>query len=196
MTTTTGATRETNEGVRQIGLVLLIGGVIGMIAGVLALVYPGLTLLALGLIAGINLLLLGVMSLVDAFAPGNDVTTRVLAAALGLIGIIAGLVVMRRPGESLLAVLIVIGIWLVVTGIVDFVRAFATLEDRALRMFGAIVDVVLGALILALPDLSLRTLAVLVGISFVVRGALAVVRGIRLRRLAALEPGPAAGAAG
>ena len=51
---------------------------------------------------------------------------------LGLLGIIAGLVVMRRPGESLLAVLIVLGIWLVVTGIVDFVRAFASPGDRAL----------------------------------------------------------------
>ncbi len=47
------------------------------------------------------------------------------AALLGLLGIMAGLVVMRRPGESLLAVLLVLGIWLVVTGIVDLVRAFA-----------------------------------------------------------------------
>ena len=55
------------------------------LAGVLALVYPGITLLALALIAGINLLILGVMSLVDAFSSDGDTTTRVLAAVLGLL---------------------------------------------------------------------------------------------------------------
>ena len=182
MTTTTPLETEIRGDVRQYGTLLIAGGVIGAIAGILALVYPGLTLLALALIAGINLLLLGVMSLVDAFGDGSDTTTRVLAVVLGLLGIMAGLVVMRRPGESLLAVLIVLGIWLVVTGIVDFVRAIANARERGLRLVGAVVDIVLGGLILALPDVSLATLAVLIGIAFVVRGVLNVWRGVALRR--------------
>ena len=76
-----------------------------------------------------------------------------------------------------------IGIWLVVSGIVDFVRAFATLENRALRLLGAVADIVLGALILALPDLGLGTLAILIGLSFVVRGV-PLVRGVKLLRRA------------
>jgi uncharacterized membrane protein HdeD (DUF308 family) len=175
---------ELRADVRQFGVVLIGAGVVGIVAGILALVYPDLTLLALALIAGINLLLLGVLGLIDAFHDSGDVTGRVLAAVLGLIGIIAGLVVMRRPGESLLAILLVVGIWLIVTGIVDLFRAIASVEHRGLRLLGALVDVVLGALILALPGLSLGTLAVLVGISFVVRGAIAVMRGIGLRRAA------------
>ena len=170
--------------VRQFGAVLIGAGAVGIVAGILALVYPELTLLALALIAGINLLLLGILGLIDAFHDSGDAVSRVLTAVLGLIGIIAGLVVMRRPGESLLAIVIVIGIWLIVTGVVEALRALASLEDRAVRLLGALVDVVLGALILALPGLSLGTLAVLVGISFVVRGAVAIVRGLGLRRAA------------
>jgi uncharacterized membrane protein HdeD (DUF308 family) len=170
--------------VRQFGAVLIGAGAVGIVAGILALVYPELTLLALALIAGINVLLLGVLGLIDAFHDDGDTTSRVLTAVLGLIGIIAGLVVMRRPGESLLAIILVIGIWLIVTGIVDFIRALATPVDRGIRMLGALVDVVLGGLILALPELSLGTLAVLVGISFIVRGAVAIVRGLGLRRAA------------
>ena len=105
-----------------------------------------------------------------------------LAAVLGLLGIMAGLVVMRRPGESLLAVLLILGIWLVVTGIVDLVRAFASARDRGLRLLAAVFDLVLGGLILALPDVSLKTLALLIGIAFIVRGVLSVVRGVALRR--------------
>jgi len=185
MTTTTPAPGEVRKDLRQVGTLLIIAGVIGTIAGVLAIVYPGLTLLALALIAGINLLILGVMSLVDAFSSDGDTTTRVLAAVLGLLGIMAGLVVMRRPGESLLAILVVLGIWLVVSGIVDFVRAFANVEHRGLRLLTAIVDVVLGGLILSLPNESLTTLAVLIGIAFIVRGVLSVVRGFQLRHAVA-----------
>ena len=183
MTTTTPAPAEARKDLRQVGALLIAGGVIGAIAGILALVYPEITLLALALIAGINLLLLGCLSLVDAFGDDSDTPGRVLAAVLGLLGIMAGLVVMRRPGESLLAVLIVIGIWLVVSGVVDLVRAFANAGDRLLRVVSALFDIVLGGLILALPDVSLKTLAVLIGIAFVIRGVLNVWRGFALRRV-------------
>ena len=183
MTTTSPAETQIRGDLRQFGTLLIIAGVLGVIAGVLAIVFPDLTLLALALIAGINLLLLGALSLVDAFSDDGDTTSRVLAVVLGLLGIMAGLVVMRRPGESLLAVLIVLGIWLVVTGIVDLVRAFANAQDRGYRLLAAAVDIVLGGLILALPDVSLKTLALLIGIAFIVRGALSVVRGVALRRV-------------
>jgi uncharacterized membrane protein HdeD (DUF308 family) len=182
MTTTTPAPAELRQDLRQVGTLLIVGGVLGTIAGILALVYPDITLLALALIAGINLMLLGVMSLVDAFSGDGDTTTRVLAAVLGLLGIIGGLVVIRRPGESLLAILLVVGIWFVVTGLIDFIRAFANVEYRALRLLTALVDIVLGGFILALPHLSLGTLAVLIGLAFVVRGVISIVRGFQLRK--------------
>jgi uncharacterized membrane protein HdeD (DUF308 family) len=190
-TTTTPAPTEIRGDMRQFGTVLIVAGVIGAIAGILAIVFPDITLLALALIAGINLMLLGIANLIDAFGGERDTTVKVLCAVIGLLGIIAGLVVIRRPGESLLALLVVLGIWLVVTGIVDFVRAFANIENRPLRLFAAVADVVLGALILALPKLSLGTLAVLVGIAFVVRGAVAVIRGIALRRTTTAAPADA-----
>jgi uncharacterized membrane protein HdeD (DUF308 family) len=183
MTTTTPAETEVRGDLRQLGTILIIAGVLGTIAGILALVFPDITLLALALIAGINLLLLGALSLVDSFSDDGDTGARVLSAVLGLLGIMAGLVVMRRPGESLLAVLLVLGIWLVVTGIVDLVRAFANAQSRGFRLLAAVVDLVLGGLILALPDVSLKTLALLIGIAFIVRGVLSVVRGVALRRV-------------
>ena len=182
--TDTSEAGEMLHDARTYGLFLVVAGVLGAIAGILAIVYPHITLLALALIAGINLMVLGILSLIDAFGGERDTTGRVLAGVIGILGLIAGLVVIRRPGESLLAILIVLGIWLVVTGIVDFVRAFANLEGRALRLLSALVDVILGILILSLPELSLKTLAILVGIAFVVRGVLSVIRGIGLRRAA------------
>jgi uncharacterized membrane protein HdeD (DUF308 family) len=180
----TPAQTEMFRDARSYGTFLIVAGVIGAIAGILALVYPDITLLAIALIAGINLMLLGILALIDAVGGDRDTGDRVLAGVIGILGLIAGLVVIRRPGESLLALVVIIGVWLVVTGIVDFIRAFSRLENRALRLLAALVDVILGILILALPKLSLGTLAILVGLAFLIRGVVAVISGIGLRRAA------------
>jgi uncharacterized membrane protein HdeD (DUF308 family) len=171
---------------RRSGGVVIIVGALSIVAGILAIVYPDLTLLALALIAGINLLLLGILGLVDAVTgDDDDGGTRVLSGVLGLLGVIAGLVVMRRPGESLLALVLILGVWFVVSGLVDAIRALVVPGDRAFRLLVAGFDLTLGALILALPDLSLKTMAVLAGIAFIVRGIFAVLIGVRLRRITA-----------
>ena len=170
-------------------------GTISIVAGVLAIAYPELTLLALAIFTGVNLILLSLLSLVDAFGSDVDGGSRTLAAILGVLGLIAGLVVLRRPGETLLVLVLAIGIWLVVSGAVQLFRALADAENRALRLVVAGGEIVLGGLLLVLPDLSLRTVAVLAGISFILRGALAVYAGWQLRRAGSAAPARVAPAA-
>ena len=172
---------------RRSGGVVIGVGVLSLVAGVLAIVYPDLTLLALALIAGINLLLLGCLGLVESIVSDDvDGGARVLSGALGLLGVIAGLVVMRRPGESLLAIILILGVWLVVSGLVDAIRAITTPGERAFRLLVAAFDIVLGGLILALPDLSLTTMALLAGFSFIARGVFSIYVGLRLRNVTAV----------
>jgi uncharacterized membrane protein HdeD (DUF308 family) len=171
---------------RSAGWLVLAAGAVSIVAGLLAIAYPDITLLALAIFAGINIIVLSALSLVDAFAPSSDTGARTLSALLGVLGLIAGLVILRRPGETLLALLIVLGIWLVVHGVAAFFMALYELrEDRAARMLVAIADLVLGILILSLPDLSLRTVAILAGIGFVLRGVLALYAGWQLRKAGA-----------
>jgi uncharacterized membrane protein HdeD (DUF308 family) len=171
---------------RHSGGVVMVVGALSIVAGILAIVYPDVTLLALALIAGINLLLLGCLGLVDSItSDGADGSTRVLSGVLGLLGVIAGLVIMRRPAESLLAIILILGVWFVISGLVDLIRAIATGGDRALRLLVAALDIVVGGLILTLPDLTLTTMALLAGFAFIIRGVFAVILGLRLRKLAA-----------
>jgi uncharacterized membrane protein HdeD (DUF308 family) len=168
-------------------------GVVSLVCGVLALVYPGITLLALGIILGFYLMLGGVVALIDAIV--GDSGSRTLSAILGVLALLAGLVCLRRPGESLLAVIIVVGFYLVIAGVVGFVRALGDLEGRGLALLVAACDLILGILILSLPHLSLATLAVLVGISLIIRGAFACVGAFKLWRVRhddAALPGSAA----
>jgi uncharacterized membrane protein HdeD (DUF308 family) len=170
----------------------LILGLVTAVAGILAIVYPDITLLALGIFAGVSLLMIGVMEIVDAIAGSPD--SRALTAIVGVLSLLAGLVCLRRPGESLLALVIVLGFWLIIEGVVRFIGSFAVLEDRALLMGLAILDIILGILILALPKLSLVTLAILFAISLLARGVFAIITAFRLRGLSHGEPGAAAAA--
>jgi uncharacterized membrane protein HdeD (DUF308 family) len=168
----------------------LIIGLVSAVAGVLAIVYPDITLLAIGIFAGVSLLFIGAMEIVEAIAGEPD--SRVLSALVGALSLLAGLICLRRPGESLLAVVVVLGIYLVMAGIIRFVRSFAELEDRALLMMLALLDIILGILILSLPKLSLVTLAVLFAISLLARGVFMIVVAFRMRSLSHHEPGAAA----
>ena len=173
------------------GWPLIVTGVISMIAGVLAIAYPDKTLLAIALITGINVFLLGLMGIVAAVtADDDDATPRVLIGVLGILGVLAGLLVMRRPGETVLVVLLAVGIWLILSGLIEGIIALREPEDRVLRLFAALVNVVLGGLLLALPELSLGTVAVLCGLAFLVRGAFAVYAGLMLRGDGAGARGP------
>jgi uncharacterized membrane protein HdeD (DUF308 family) len=160
---------------------LAILGVVSIGAGVLALVYPGITLLAVGLIFGIYLLMAGIFELVEAIV--GDPASRALSAIVGILGIVAGLICVRRPGESLLALVVVLGIYLVVSGAAHLVRAFASAEHRGWAVLAAIADVVLGILILAVPKVSIVTLALLFGMSLIFRGAFACIAAWPLRKV-------------
>ena len=180
----TASSSDTLQELRSSAWLIIAVGAISIVAGVLAIVYPELTLLALAIFTGVNLIVMSLLTLVDSFGSGVDGGARALSAILGVLGLIAGLVVLRRPDESLLAILLVLGIWLVVSGAVAFFRAFQDAAGRAPRMVVALCEIVLGILLLALPDLSLKTVAVLAGIGFLLRGLLAIYAGLQLRKLA------------
>ena len=163
------------------GGVLIAAGVITFIVGLIAVFYPDITLLALAILGGLNLFVLGIVGLVEGLFRGTS-GSRVLSAVLGLLAIIAGLVLIRRPGESLLAFVLIFGVWFVVSATVQFVRGIFESEGRGIRLVVALVEFVFGVLILALPKLSLGTLAVLTGIAFAIRGVGLVATGVELRR--------------
>src|SRR6478735_7830337 len=156
-------------------------GVICLATGVLAIVWPGLTLLTLGIFAGIYLMITAILEIIDAIA--GDPGGRALSAILGIISLIAGLVFLRRPGESLLAIVIVAGIFLVAEGVIRIVRAFGSTGRRWWGVVAGLIDAVAGIIILSWPDIGLVTLAVFFAVTMLVRGVLAIVVGFKLRSL-------------
>jgi uncharacterized membrane protein HdeD (DUF308 family) len=171
----------------------VVAGVLSVAAGVLAIAFPKITLLALALISGINLMILGALAVGEALGDDEE-GAKTLRIVLGIVAILGGIVVLRRPGETLLVLVVALGAYLTLDGIVDLVRAALGrgTEQRVLTAVGGVVDVALGIVVLALPHISLRTLATLIGIAFVVRGALLILGRGGTVTTPASRPAPAA----
>lgn len=160
---------------------LVLIGFAGIIAGVLAIVWPDVTMLVLGLIFGIFLLVWGVTTLISVFQPGESFASTVLGVVVGLLSTIAGLVCIVRPQLSIVALLFIVAFWFMVVGISDVVRGVV---DPAYRwwnlIFGAVM-LIAGIIIVSNPDIAITTLALIVGISFIVRGVLDIALGALIR---------------
>jgi uncharacterized membrane protein HdeD (DUF308 family) len=181
-----------------LGSAAIAAGVIGVVCGLVAIFWPKIPLLTLAIVAGFYLLCLGLLSIARAFAGDRDAGARALNAVLGLLGIIVGVAIIRRPGDSVLVVVIAVGLWLLSAGTVEAVTALAMPGYRLVGLLTGAADVILGILILSWPKASVATVAVLVGIAFVIRGVLMVYGGIQLRKgdLSLESPARASGADG
>ena len=155
-------------------------GLLAVVAGVLAISYPDITLRILGLIFGINLLVYGVFSLAVAFEPGVSGVAAALRAIVGVLAIIAGLVLIVRPAASVLALLFVIAVWFIIAGTSDLVRGIG--DGRWGSIILGLVGIAAGVVLLADPELGLTALALIAGIGFIVRGLVEIAVGFEVRK--------------
>jgi uncharacterized membrane protein HdeD (DUF308 family) len=158
-------------------------GLLAIAAGVLAIVYPDITLLALGLIVGIYLVIAGVAYVSLGTLDNQTASGRVLRVLVGFLSILAGLVCLVRPGAGVLALLIVLSFWFILTGVADLARALDVREHRVISIVLGIVSIAAGVIIVANPDIGLTTLALLAGIGLIVRGTVEVVAAGWMYRL-------------
>ena len=115
---------------------------------------------------------------------------RGLLALIGVLSAIAGLVLIKKPFDTLVVFTLIIGVWFVVAGGVRFVTAVASPEGRSGNIVVAILDVVAGTVILAWPDLGLATVAVIIGIALILRGIVFIVAGWQLHGSTATKQPP------
>jgi len=147
---------------------LAVVGVLSLVAGVIILFKPSDSLSTLAVIAGIFLLLDGILELADSLM--RSTPNRGLVALIGVLSAIVGVLLIRHPIGGVAAVALLIGIWLIAIGVVRFATAFEEYENRAWHALAGIIEVIAGVVIVANPDIGFGTLALLVGFGFILNG--------------------------
>ncbi len=156
--------REATSGWWLIGLI----GVLSFAVGVAFLFQPDDSISTLAVIAGIFLLVRGILELAASLMHGTQ--SRGMVALLGAITAIIGVLLIRHPVGGVTAVALLIGIWLIAVGVVRFVAAFETEESRGWNIGVGLVQVIAGVVILVDPSIGYTTLALLAGLAFIVNG--------------------------
>jgi len=181
------ATEEVRESTSAWWLLLLLGA-ISIAVGVVVLAKPSDSLATLAVIAGIFVLVEGVFDLVVSMRRRTE--NRGMAAIVGVLSVVVGVLLIRHPIGGVLAIALLIGIWLIAIGVVRFVQAFDR-ENRAWNIVLAVIEVVAGIVIVSSPPIGFATLALLVGIAFILNGVAIFALGWTMHTLRRDAEGPA-----
>ena len=103
---------------------VLFEGIISILAGIVAFVYPGITALALLFVVAIYAILTGILEIVAAFVIRGFAAREWALGIAGVLSIIFGIILFIRPGAGLLAILWLVGIYAIIFGVLFIVRAF------------------------------------------------------------------------
>jgi uncharacterized membrane protein HdeD (DUF308 family) len=160
---------------------LALRGVIAIVFGVLAILWPAVTLVALALLFGAYALVNGVMEIVAAFRRQPDATRRAALVLAGLLSVAAGIIALVWPGVTALALVVIVGVWAVVTGGLE-IWAATRLPGQWLSLLFGVLTMLIGVLVLVRPGIGAVALALTIGVYAIVAGVLMLAESWRIHR--------------
>jgi uncharacterized membrane protein HdeD (DUF308 family) len=163
---------------------ILLKGICAIIFGLLALAWPGVTVITLVLLYGAFALVEGVLALVAAVR-GDAPAPRWWLAVVGLIGIIAGALTFLWPGITALVLLFLIAAWAIATGIMEIVGAIKLrkeIDDEWLLIAAGVLSVLFGVVLIVQPQVGAVALVAVIAAYAILYGILLSWFAFRLHR--------------
>jgi uncharacterized membrane protein HdeD (DUF308 family) len=181
--------------VRRDSWLVALEGVIAIVFGVLAIAWPGLTVLVLAVLFAFYVLVHGVVTLARAARRGIDVPRRVARILIGLISIAAGVAALVWPQITALALVVLVGAWAIVSGLLEIFAA-GRLGAGWWPIVVGVASLLAGVLILVNPRAGAYAIAIVIGLYAIVAGVLMLAEAWRLHRLGSGTVGGTAARAG
>ncbi|MBR1123077.1 HdeD family acid-resistance protein [Bradyrhizobium lablabi] len=164
---------------------LLLRGIASIVFGVLAFVWPGLTLVTLVLFYGAFALVDGVIALIAAFSGGGGRPAPTWwLVIVGLLGIAAGIVTFLMPGITALLLIIFIGVWALVHGIFEIIGAIQLrkeIDNEWMLILSGVISVLFGLIVLIAPGAGALGLIWAIAAYSIVFGITFIALALRLR---------------
>ena len=158
---------------------LAIRGVVGILLGIAAVAWPGITLLVLIAVFAVYLLIDGVFALIAGVRARSW-----LLGVEGVAGIVAAILVVLWPGITALILVYLIAAWAIVTGALELGAAYLlrrVVKGEWLLVVGGVISIVFGILLAINPAAGLVTIVWLFGAYMLIFGAITLALGLWLR---------------
>ena len=167
----------------------MIRGIAAIVFGIIAFVYPGLTIATLVLFFGAWVLIDGIFRIVGAIGHRASDSDWGWQLVIGLLGIVVGLLTFHAPQITALALVIYIAAWALMIGaseIAAAVKLRREIKGEWFLILMGLASIVFAVLLLWNPVAGAAAVIWLIAWYAVVLGVLAIFFGFRLRTLPAL----------
>jgi uncharacterized membrane protein HdeD (DUF308 family) len=163
---------------------MAIRGLLAVLFGLAAIVWPGLTLFVLVILFGAYALVDGVVAVIVSFQERKSVRQWWVVLLGGIAGIIVGVLTFVWPAITALVLLYLIAAWAIVTGILEIAAAFSRrlpIAHEWTLVLAGILSVLFGVLLAILPGVGLLSLVWLIGIYALAFGVVLIIRAFQFR---------------
>jgi uncharacterized membrane protein HdeD (DUF308 family) len=164
---------------------LILLGVLAVIVGIVAIAWPGVTILALVILFAVYAFMDGGLQAVRAFSSraAGPVVGHLL---LGVIDLAAGVIALAWPAPTAFVLVIVVAAWALVGGFAEIAAGFGageTAGTRAMFVIAGLVSAAFGVVLFARPGIGAVTLALLFGLYSMIYGFSQITAGVQARQL-------------
>ena len=173
---------------------LVIRGIAAIIFGILAFVWPGITLVALVIMFGAYIFVDGIFALIAAITGNKSGQQWWMLLLEGVLGILTGIITFIFPAMTGFVLLYLIAGWAVATGVLEIIAAVRLrkeLSNEWLLAISGVVSILFGLMIVFWPAEGAIAIAWILGTYALIFGALMLMLAFRLRKWNADPNAPA-----
>jgi uncharacterized membrane protein HdeD (DUF308 family) len=162
---------------------LLMRGIVGLVFGIIAFAWPGVTIAALVIIFGMYAVIDGVTNLMLGVTRARNRWPHVVQ---GIFGIAAGVLTFLWPGVTAFVLVIFIGAWAIITGVFEIVAAIRLRKEITgewMLALSGLLSLAFGVLIFAFPAAGAVGIAWILGAYAAAAGIILIALGVKLRSM-------------
>jgi uncharacterized membrane protein HdeD (DUF308 family) len=168
----------------QVWYLPVIRGVMAILFGIIAWIWPSITAMVVVLAIGILAVVNGIVELVEGIRQ-RSAPTAGLHVVIGLLGIAVGTLLLVWPGKTAEVLAWSVGLWALLAGLFQCAAAWALRSAPASgwgwNMFAGLLGVAFGVLVLANVSAGLVSIVWLIALWAIVWGALLIFAGFTVR---------------
>ena len=167
---------------------MLIAGILCVVAGILVFVFPMDSYLALSIIFGVLMLVVGAAQLIIASTSGNYLSMRGYVIVGGVLDLILGIILCAYPVATVVVLPVMLGIWMMYHSfmIIAFGGDLETFRigGSGWVILGGVLLLLLSFLVLLNPfSVGMATVVVLTGVGLLLFGGLLCAESVLLHRV-------------
>jgi uncharacterized membrane protein HdeD (DUF308 family) len=163
---------------------LTIRGIVAILFGIFTFFWPAVTITVLALLFGAYALVDGIFAIVSAIRGGRGEERWWMLLIEGIAGLAAAAVTFLWPGITVLALVLVIAVWAMVTGALELIAAIRLrkyITGEWLLGLAGVASVVFGILLMVSPFTGAIVVAWWIGAYALAFGVILVALSFRLR---------------